>query len=340
MKKITDYKFDDFYFTLGLYQEVGIDFTELKSGHYTQTDYDFNMEREVTIYTESYSEQFQYFINLLRHDKNVMGYCPFCNERFSIKVLPTKLEEELLKTVVLSVHEDAIDDYDVARAHYAMKDRINILLKNPFRDKWLQCTHDTSHIFKLSFHLKLNVDDNGNEILTITKIGQYPALSDFFTYSIRRYRDLLHEINSYKDFSSGCYMYAHGLGIGSYTYLRRVFENLITHSFIENRVNLSIDYDEFKSLRMDDKISVLKDYLPAFLIENKSIYKILSAGIHLLSEEECKIMFPVLKNAIEIIFEERIEKREKARLRDLTKKAINNLNSELVTKLSEKIDNM
>jgi hypothetical protein len=61
---------------------------------------------------------------------------------------------------------------------------------------------------------------------------------------------------------------------------------------------------------MDDKIDLLKSYLPAFLIKNKSLYGILSKGIHELKEQECLDIFPVVKLGIELILDEKIKLKE------------------------------
>ncbi|KKL23256.1 hypothetical protein LCGC14_2427220 [marine sediment metagenome] len=40
---------------------------------------------------------------------------------------------------------------------------------------------------------------------------------------------------------------------------------------------------------------MIKDYLPEFLVENRSLYAILSKGIHALSEDECLQYFETVK---------------------------------------------
>ena len=59
---------------------------------------------------------------------------------------------------------------------------------------------------------------------------------------------------------------------------------------------------------MDDKISLLKRNLPEFLVQNKSLYSILSKGIHELGESECMSAFPITKLGIELILDEKLEK--------------------------------
>ena len=64
---------------------------------------------------------------------------------------------------------------------------------------------------------------------------------------------------------------------------------------------------------MDEEIPLLKDLLPSFLVENRKMYSILSKSIHELSEEECLAAFNVVRLGIELILDEKIEKKEKER---------------------------
>lgn len=51
----------------------------------------------------------------------------------------------------------------------------------------------------------------------------------------------------------------------------------------------------------------------SYIVKNHSIYSILSKGIHELSEEECLKYFIPIKNGIELILDENLEKQEKVR---------------------------
>jgi hypothetical protein len=87
------------------------------------------------------------------------------------------------------------------------------------------------------------------------------------------------------------------------------------------------EFDEiaFTSARMNERIQMLSDYLPDFLVENHNIYSILSKGVHELSEEDCKEYFTVLKESIEIILDEKLEADRKAK----HKKTIGNAIAEI-----------
>ncbi|MEB4861012.1 hypothetical protein [Priestia megaterium] len=61
---------------------------------------------------------------------------------------------------------------------------------------------------------------------------------------------------------------------------------------------------------MIERIKLLKDYLPKFILNNASLYGILSKGVHELDETTCLKLFPMMKAAIEIILDEKIYKKE------------------------------
>jgi len=145
---------------------------------------------------------------------------------------------------------------------------------------------------------------------TITKTGQRPSMADIFTVETQKYRKVLSQ-QSYSEFNRAVGLSAHGIGIGSFVYLRRIFENLIedAHKIAQN----SDDWleEQYQKSRMDNKIALLKGFLPPFLVDNKSLYSILSKGIHQLNEQDCLDAFPVVKLGIELILDEKIAELER-----------------------------
>lgn len=112
------------------------------------------------------------------------------------------------------------------------------------------------------------------------------------------------------------------LGVGSFVYLRRVFERLITTRFEEFKASEGWSDDQFYAVRMEDKIDLLKDHLPSFLVENRKIYSILSVGVHELDEKECLNWFEVMKQSIIIILEDDKKKKEELSRREVFAQAI------------------
>jgi hypothetical protein len=162
---------------------------------------------------------------------------------------------------------------------------------------------------------------------TVTKIGQYPSLADLNSDEIKKYRRILGD--KYKEFSKAVKLASHGVGIGSFVYLRRIFENLIEEAHQEAiKTNSWNEYDYQKS-RMDEKIRLLKDYLPEFLVKNQILYSILSKGIHELSEDECLKYFGSIKLGIELILDEKLEKLDREAKIKEAEKSISEIHSEL-----------
>jgi len=166
-----------------------------------------------------------------------------------------------------------------------------------------QCTRNNSHAYH-SYYFK-----SGN---FFTKVGQFPSVADFQIPQSEKYRKIL-EDEQYKELTKGIGLSAHGVGIGSFVYLRRVFENLIEEAHIKAQEGVG-DFSEenYIKARMDEKIKMVKDYLPEFLVENRNLYAILSKGIHELGEDECLQYFETVKIGIEQILDEKIIQKEKA----------------------------
>ncbi|WP_315372775.1 hypothetical protein [Paenibacillus xylanexedens] len=97
--------------------------------------------------------------------------------------------------------------------------------------------------------------------------------------------------------------------------------------------DVQISKKDFTKLGVDQKVKQLKSFLPSFLTDNsKNIYKLLSIGIHLLSEEDCEQMFSVLKTAILIIFKEKQADIKEQELKIRTNKDLNNFGTYISAK--------
>ena len=169
----------------------------------------------------------------------------------------------------------------------------NFLFENTF-----VCSRDREH--ELVFYFRIHNN-------TITKIGQYPSLADLATVEIQKYRKVL-GADRYAEFSRAVGLASHGIGIGAFVYLRRIFESLIEEAHKLEMASSGWNEELYQKGRMDDKISLLKRTLPEFLVQNKSLYSILSKGIHELGESECLSAFPITKLGIELILDEKLEK--------------------------------
>lgn len=144
----------------------------------------------------------------------------------------------------------------------------------------------------------------------IMKVGQYPSIASIHIGQIQKYKKVMSK-EELKEFTRAIGLAANGVGIGSFVYLRRIFESLIREAADKKINDGDIVQSDFDRAHMDEKIEMLKDVLPEFLVQNKKIYGIISKGIHELSEEECLAMFDILKTSIELVLDEKKEMVEK-----------------------------
>lgn len=181
--------------------------------------------------------------------------------------------------------------------------------------------HHTDLKHRLQFFYRI-------DSVNLMKIGQVPSVADIRLGDFKRFRRVLSEPDR-KELTTGIGLYAHGVGIGSFVYLRRLFERQIERAHAEAINDGGWDESLFQRSRMDDRILLLKTRLPEVLVENRAVYGILSKGIHELSDDECKEFFEPVRAAIELILEEQAEKLEREDKVAETRKAIAELSGKL-----------
>lgn len=164
------------------------------------------------------------------------------------------------------------------------------------------------------------------------KIGQMPSLAALQTAGINdKYRKLLSKTH-YAAFTRAIGLAAHGVGAGSLVYLRRIFADLIDETYEKNKAEPKITLQEYRKLRMDERVTALNSYLPSQLVEMKAIYSILSSGIHNLSEADCLKYFSPLKLSIELILDQLIREQEELERESAVKAEIAKIQQQLKAK--------
>lgn len=215
---------------------------------------------------------------------NIDMHCIHCKKdsTFHLQKKPTQLRNP--KTEIDDV--EWFLDY-----HYAGRGAYNLTFN---------CSRDTNH--KYVFAIQFNET-------SVFKIGQFPAVASLEKNAIGKYKKLLN--GDYENLNRAIGLRSHGIGAGSYVYLRRIFENLIEEIHQDAKESLDWDEDKYIQSRMKEKIKLLEHKLPRILVETPELYGILSKGIHELSEEQCLEFFPVTKYAIELILDEKLVMLEK-----------------------------
>ena len=128
----------------------------------------------------------------------------------------------------------------------------------------ISCTRDKNYQIDFVFR----IDDP-----LIQKIGQFPSLADIANDQSRLYQRALNPSDG-AELHRAIGLAAHGIGVGSFVYLRRVFERLIFRRFEELKDQEGWSAAEFAKLGMEEKIAFLKTHLPDFLTRNKKMYPI------------------------------------------------------------------
>jgi hypothetical protein len=177
-----------------------------------------------------------------------------------------------------------------------------------------KCTRQHSHIQYFLFLIDRRFVDQTTEKssveTTIQKIGQHPSYGDLNLPRVKKYAAVLDK-RQLGELNRAIGLASHDVGIGSYVYLRRVFEALIEEAHLENIAEAGWNEEAYNKTRMGEKIVLLRHHLPEFLVEHPEMYSLLSKGVHELSEEDCLTHFDTLRIGIELILDEKLERKGK-----------------------------
>ena len=189
-----------------------------------------------------------------------------------------------------------------------------------------KCSLDESH--KLEYFFAVRGD-------TIIKVGQYPSSADIDLPQATKYSSILGK-QYYNELKRSIGLHSHGIGIGSFVYLRRIIEKLVYDTFKEAEAAGVLTEQQFEYQAdgqhrngMEEKIKLLKGFLPDLINDQPKIYGVVSKGIHELSEEECMKYFQVLKDGIVMILDDIVAKKEKERAAAEYKKSLNEILSKI-----------
>ncbi|CAG0966078.1 hypothetical protein MTYP_00998 [Methylophilaceae bacterium] len=239
--------------------------------------------------------------SILLFEKTFDAYCPFCRLDSTFK---THVPEDVMKKYKqYSALMPLSNPGDVSK-NFSIWDTRNI-------QKSAQCTRDP-HELRYFF----TIDDS-----SLIKIGQHPplaehALAETTELSQALSRTQLNELNTAIKLAS------HGVGVGSYVYLRRVFESLINQAHQTASLNQGWNEGQYNALSMKDRIQLLSPHLPEFVVQTPQLYGLFGKALHELTDDECLANFDVLKNGIFAIAEERLIQLSRLKRMDEVKKAI------------------
>jgi len=240
-------------------------------------------------------------LNILFHNENsdinkiktLDSYCTVCKKETTF--ISSDITTINFRETLLQITDRGIDSVDNV---------FNFLEECGTFERVFKCPRpgsDSNHNHVYVFRIK------DKELI---KIGQSPSIADLAKKEIEKYRSF--DENIYKELNRAIGLSSYGIGVGSYVYLRRIIEKNIVVPILQGLLEKGeIAQDDLFQSDFKKKIDLAKDYLPEFLVSNKKIYSILSKGIHQLEEKECNDSFPLLRTAIEIILDEKIEQQKR-----------------------------
>lgn len=163
-----------------------------------------------------------------------------------------------------------------------------------------KCTNKDEHRYLMMISIELK---NGNFI--VRKIGQNPSMITVKEFDFDKYKKILDRLNAYDDYKKADLSNAEQFYVGSYAYLRRIFEKMIYYYLGD---------DKIEDDHMDKKIEAVKEeFDPRVRKLLKNLYGILSVSIHELDEEQSKEYYEYLKAIIDMQLEYMNTEEEKSK---------------------------
>jgi hypothetical protein len=331
LKEFKDREFELF-FNYGLYSKIHIQkeitYTD---EHEAMFEYEDSTTPYAVLCCTKFLENndFQCFKEIFFSPKTVKyHFCPYCERdtpiTYSSSIMLDDEEQNSLLNSVYNISSSEEFDAYFADANIKFLDKHERIMdklvgKSSIFKIELKCNADELH----SFHVFFKIDDNGD----LSKIGQSPSISEFEKDS-KRFKSIFKDKTIISELNKAVGLKSHGVGVGSFVYLRRIIEKLIYEVFEKFKKENPFNEKEFKNKIMAEKIEFLRAYLPEFLINNKILYNILSKGIHELSEKDCLEYFDTVYAAIISILEDMLELEEKKKRQIEIHKSLQRIHAE------------
>lgn len=264
------------------------------------------------------------FIELVKGNVKISTYCKECEQERVFTMKPIKYYHMTGQEGNEKITCESLGD-----RMSSMQDVMSIAkIENKNTDAWELIKSNFADITRLmnfeficsmdeKHHLDFTVLVNDNSFM---KIGQFPSIADITFPGLDDYKHVISKQDR-SELGTAIGLFANGVGAGSYVYLRRILERLVYQA--KENAGDKVDNDSFENAKVADRIKMLEGYLPAILIQNTTIYGILSKGIHELSEEDCLNYFPVVKECIFQILGMWENMRKKQADEDALNKALN-----------------
>lgn len=254
-------------------------------------------------------------LELLEGNYSIDAYCPTCKQTsvFRFQALIKDKIDGFKRDFGITEEKQQAAIEKVYQSTYEYL--LNYFDYSPF---YFLCSRDNTTVIKIY----LTVKDS-----CIIKIGQNPSPIDISTTIPDKYQKVLGE--HYREYKKSIELHTFGYFIGSYVYLRRIIEEIVWAAHDRMQSKDGWNEDQYKKSRFSEKVQLVKSELPDFFVTNVVMYGLVSKGIHELSEDECKKMYPVLKASIEFVLDDIIARKEQEKKRKEAQEAISKFAQEL-----------
>ncbi|WP_338814797.1 hypothetical protein V9L05_06150 [Bernardetia sp. Wsw4-3y2] len=279
----------------------------------------FYFEDSLYFKTKVSEEDLETLFRTIFFSGKIDTYCPYCEKETVFQGDPVRVKKKNPESHGYGSYNDIFKFEDFTK-DYGFDYFRNTDFKLTFK-----CLRE-DYMHRVYFYIRVDSD-------SIFKVGQNPSLAELTdSFVTRKYNKIL-SLDKLAEFNKAIGLHSHGVGIGSFVYLRRIFENLIfeTHNRVKDTID-GWDENKFYASKMNEKINLLKNYLPNYLVENKEIYGILSKGIHELDENFCREVFPIIQSGLEFILDEKLVEFEKDRKKQENSKLLSKIKSEMKNK--------
>lgn len=185
----------------------------------------------------------------------------------------------------------------------------------------LQCTRAghlaTFHcVVQLPKIIKAQTEGEKPDPAYVIKVGQWPSLTDFQLGDLSAFQAGMTR-EQRKEFVRGINTGAHGFSVAACVYFRRVFESVLRDARDEYlRAHRQAEWPEYDAAHAEERIRLLRGFLPDFVVEHPELYRMLSLGVHELTEEQTAQELPMLRQAVELIMMDRVTEARRGKQRE------------------------
>ena len=251
-------------------------------------------------------------------------FCPGCKKESTFTALPSAEADKQARDSRLAAFDPGRGSGGSSpRYHWGGKFWLGMM-----------CARDARHM--IEYHMISRVVENDEQKRqTLTKYGQLPSMADFAIGDFSKFEAVLDKVHM-REYRQAAVTGAHGYAVAACVYLRRVFDAVLDSTRADVMTAQGMEeWQEYTDADTLGRIRLLGEALPKFLTEVPEVFKLLSHGLHELTEDEAAEELPMLDQAIQIILRERMETKQRQQLSDDTAKFIRQATNRHFNKVGE-----